>query len=253
MARTRPARLSTGRSGRRLRHGGRGLDLRPARRASCRRAGAIRARRTSDLPHDGQVSNPAFACPSNAALSRNQPSNEWSVRSSKLVMDHPAASIGSSLPARSSAIRSSQPPICCPPMKICGTEVRPPTARSPRAFRRPAGRVDLARTRRPCVVSRFTAREQIRDTRAGCRPRSAARRNLPMVAKGWRSARMHDKVCLSDIMAVGGHPGPLRQPGCPRRRHHLPTTPLCRPLRWHRWSAHRRSAGCGALRPNLRA
>src|SRR5574338_28101 len=36
-----------------------------------------------------------------------------------------AASSRSSLPSRSSAIRSSQPPTCSSPMKICGTVVRP--------------------------------------------------------------------------------------------------------------------------------
>src|SRR5438445_10850135 len=36
-----------------------------------------------------------------------------------------ADSNGSSLPAWSSAIRSSQPPLCCSPTKIWGTRVRP--------------------------------------------------------------------------------------------------------------------------------
>src|SRR6185436_15992520 len=40
----------------------------------------------------------------------------------------PRPSFGSSLPARSSATMSSQPPICSPSIKICGT-VRPPPAR----------------------------------------------------------------------------------------------------------------------------
>src|ERR1700757_279215 len=38
-------------------------------------------------------------------------------------------SLASSSPARSSATNSSEPPICSPSMKICGTDVRPPARR----------------------------------------------------------------------------------------------------------------------------
>ena len=39
---------------------------------------------------------------------------------------HQALSNASSSPRRSSACRSSEPPICFPPMKICGKVIRPP-------------------------------------------------------------------------------------------------------------------------------
>ena len=41
------------------------------------------------------------------------------------VSHYRACSSGSSLPARSSATSSSQPPMCWPSMKICGTVLRP--------------------------------------------------------------------------------------------------------------------------------
>src|SRR6516162_2031581 len=54
---------------------------------------------------------------------------ELYTRGSESVAHLALPSLLSSSPARSSATSSSEPPICSPLMKICGTDVRPPARR----------------------------------------------------------------------------------------------------------------------------
>src|SRR5580704_3515423 len=81
---------------------------------------------TSVEPHSGQATKPRLRCFSYAALSGNQLSNACpsAQPSAYLIIVQPARS-ASSLPVDSSACKSSQPPTCVSPMKICGTVQRP--------------------------------------------------------------------------------------------------------------------------------
>ena len=88
---------------------------RPSSQGSARRsAPAAAAWRTS------RAIASAFACGS-------MPEHIWTaaIFTDIKVISLTCASIGSSLPARSSACRSSQPPTCAPSMKICGKVLRP--------------------------------------------------------------------------------------------------------------------------------
>ncbi len=81
--------------------------------------------------------------------------------------------MASSLPARSSAASSSEPPICSPSMKICGTVVRP-LARCDHlvAPRRCPRRRRCRRRRRPCArAAPWPARNSRRTSSCRSRPR----------------------------------------------------------------------------------
>ena len=89
----------------------------------CGRAAARRSFRASGHRQRRQHAPraPAFPCWRRCG-SGSMPEHIWMAATLTMVMP-PAA--GSSLPARSSAWMSSQPPTCLPSMKICGKVVRP--------------------------------------------------------------------------------------------------------------------------------